>query len=138
MKAFYVFLVVLLLACAGFGWYVHEIDSCAKMSAESKSGFTDFECHKLYFAFGVLFAIAIMLALGAGIYALVPPPAAGSDNPGKSIFEGFLKLWPPIITLVLGYYFGSSQGTQPKKELQPPAGVSTSESAKPASSPVKN
>jgi hypothetical protein len=29
-----------------------------------------------------------------------------TDNAGKNIFEACLKTIPPLITLVLGYYFG--------------------------------
>ena len=66
------------------------------------------ECYKLYMAFGVLFAVAVVLALGAGLYALVPPNAEG-DHPGKDIFDTLSKTLLPVVTLVLGYYFGSSQ-----------------------------
>jgi ABC-type dipeptide/oligopeptide/nickel transport system permease component len=105
-KSFFVFLLVLFLMCSGVGLYVFHLDSCAKQA----DAFPIMECYKLYMAFGVLFAVAIMLSLGAGFYALIPPPAAG-DHPGKLIFDTLSKTLLPVITLVLGYYFGSAQVT---------------------------
>ena len=138
MKAFFVFLGVLLVAGIAFGLYISNLDSCAVMAARTTSAFTELECHKLYLAFGVLFAIALMLALGAGFYAFLPPPQNATDNPGKLVFENFSKIFPPIITLVLGYYFGSSQTAQSIKEK--PAsqvGSSAQTTSDPASAPPK-
>lgn len=103
-RSFFAFLLVLFVMCAGMGTYVYNIPSCKEMA----SSFPIMECYKLYMAFGVLFAVAIMLALGAGFYALVPPPANG-EHPGKQIFDTLSKTLLPVITLVLGYYFGSAQ-----------------------------
>jgi hypothetical protein len=111
-KSFFAFLLVLFVMCAGVGLYVFNISSCAEQAAT----FPIMECYKLYMAFGVLFAVAIMLALGAGFYALVPPPPSG-DHPGKQIFDTLSKTLLPVITLVLGYYFGSAQvGVKPTAE----------------------
>lgn len=105
-KSFFAFLLVLFVMCSGVGLYVFNLDSCAQQAA----AFPIMECYKLYMAFGVLFAVAIMLSLGAGFYALIPPPASG-DHPGKLIFDTLSKTLLPVITLVLGYYFGSAQVT---------------------------
>lgn len=104
LKPFFVFLTLLVALCAGVGVYAYRIDSCATNAA----AFPIMECYKLYMAFGVLFAVAVVLALGAGLYALVPPNAQG-DHPGKDIFDTLSKTLLPVVTLVLGYYFGSSQ-----------------------------
>jgi hypothetical protein len=134
MKSFFVFLGVLLASGIAFGFYISTLASCAVMAGHSNSAFTEIECHKLYLAFGVLFAIAIMLALGAGIYALIPPHQGSTDNPGKNIFENFAKILPPIITLVLGYYFGSTQTAHPAKESTARSAVASASSASDAAS----
>ncbi len=106
-RSFFAFLAVLFVMCGGVGFYVFQLDSCARQAA----ALPVMECYKLYLAFGVLFAVAIMLALGAGFYVLVPAPASG-EHPGKQIFDTLSKTLLPVITLVLGYYFGSTQLSQ--------------------------
>ena len=103
-KPFFSFLAVLVALCVAFGFYVASLKSCSA----TDNALPGLECHKLYLAFGVLFAVAIMLALGAAFYALIAPPTTG-DHPGKQIFDTLSKSLVPVITLVLGYYFGSAQ-----------------------------
>lgn len=119
-KSFFIFLGVLTLLTICFGVYVHDLKSCV----EQAPLFPIVDCHKLYLAFGVLFAVAIMLSLGAAFYALVPPPATG-DHPGKQIFDTLSKSLLPVVTLVLGYYFGSAQVASPPT----PAGAGRSDPA---------
>jgi hypothetical protein len=109
-KSFLIFMFVLLLAAVFFGVYIHTLTDCKSM-ANSPAGFTLVDCHKLYLAFGVLFGASMLLLVAAGLYALVPPPTGATDSPGKAIFDGFLKALIPIITLVLGYYFGSASSS---------------------------
>jgi hypothetical protein len=125
-RPFYFFLAAVLIAVIAFGLYVRELTDC------STSLIGPLECHKLYLAFGVLFAIVIMLIIGAGLYALVPAPTSG-EAPGKSIFDGFIKVLPPIATLVLGYYFGSTQTTAKSVEQR---SSQTSGTQQAASAPV--
>jgi ABC-type dipeptide/oligopeptide/nickel transport system permease component len=125
-KPFFAFLILLVLLCAGVGFYAYRIDSCAANAAV----FPVMECYKLYMAFGVLFAVAVILALGAGFYALVPPHSQG-DHPGKAIFDTLSKTLLPVVTLVLGYYFGSAQVTAPQR----PSNTDAPNQAAAASSP---
>ena len=104
-KPFFTFVAMLVLLCAAFGAYVATLKSCS----DPTNQLPVLECHKLYLAFGVLFAVAIMLALGAAFYALIAKPADAADHPGKQIFDTLSKTLVPVITLVLGYYFGSAQ-----------------------------
>ncbi len=120
MKAFFGFVGALLIAGIAFGLYISSLDKCSVMAAGS-SGITDIECHKLYLAFGILFAIALLLLLAAAFYAFVPAPQGSTEVPGKQIFDNFTKILPPIITLVLGYYFGSTGGGQQKPDAKPPS-----------------
>lgn len=104
MKSFFLFLGVLVLAGLGFGFYANGI-SCKPGS----TSVTVLDCYRLYLAFGVLFAVAMLLALSAAFYVLIPAPAAPASHPGQQVFDTMAKSLLPVVTLVLGYYFGSSQ-----------------------------
>ena len=54
-KPLFAFIGALLVAGIAFGFYVSGLEPC------SRSSLGALECHKLYLAFGVLFAVAIML-----------------------------------------------------------------------------
>ncbi len=73
---------------------------------------------QLYFAAGTLGALAFILIVAMAMY--VWGPAAGgteTETRGKVVFEAITKIVPPLVTLILGYYFGL-QGQMPstKKE----------------------
>ena len=131
------FVAALLFAGIAFGLYVSGLDKCSVMAARN-AGFTELECQKLYLAFGVLFAVALLLLLSAAFYAFVPAPTGATDSPGRQIFENFVKILPPIVTLVLGYYFGSA-GTNAASKEPKVAGpsVAASAPAETASPPAK-
>lgn len=83
-----------------------------------------FQVRKLFFAAGVLAVLAFMLLLSIAVYmsmSLAQPPAGQA---GKEIFDSMIKVIPPIMTLVLGYYFGQQtlvkQGSNPGANLPPP------------------
>lgn len=101
---FFSFLVLVGLSGVGFAYYAKDI-SCTQITS-----IAGLDCFRLYLAFGVLFAVAVLLAVSAAFYALLPPPAQG-EHPGKQIFDTMAKSLLPIVTLVLGYYFGSSQAS---------------------------
>lgn len=70
----------------------------------------DFESRRLYFAAGTLIGLGILFALSMGMYYWENvSPSNNSSNAGKEIFEACLNVVPPIVTLVLGYYFGASE-----------------------------
>ena len=119
---FFLFLILIVAAGIGFGYYATDIKCSAVTSISG------LECFRLYRAFGVLFAVAVLLAIAAAFYALLPPPQQG-DNPGKQIFDTFSKSLLPIVTLVLGYYFGSSQSAATANKPQPPDAASSAVSA---------
>lgn len=130
--AFFLFLAAVIAAGLGFGYYAKDI-KCAEITA-----IPALECLRLYLAFGVLFAVAVLLAVGAGFYALIPPPASG-EHPGKQIFDTLAKSLLPVVTLVLGYYFGSTQSGS-GQQAAAPAGKAASGAASvaaPAASAVK-
>ena len=108
---FFLFLLLVIVAGIGFGYYSKDIE-CSKVTSIS-----GLECYRLYLAFGVLFAVAVMLAIAAAFYTLIPAPSQG-DHPGKLVFDTMSKSLLPVVTLVLGYYFGSSQpgGTTTKEK----------------------
>ena len=70
----------------------------------------EFEKSKMYFAAAVLAFLAFIFMLAIILYGLGPKPTdSNSDNPGKSIFDACVKVIPPIVTLIIGFYFGASQ-----------------------------
>ena len=70
----------------------------------------EFEKSKMYFAAAVLAFLAFIFMLAIIFYGLGPEPKdSNSDNPGKSIFDACVKVIPPIVTLIIGFYFGASQ-----------------------------
>ena len=75
---------------------------------------TEFEKSKLYFAAAVLAFLAFIFLLAMILYAFGPeakPPTA--DAPGKVIFDSCVKIIPPMVTLIIGFYFGSTRDKGP-------------------------
>lgn len=75
----------------------------------------DFKTRRLYFAAGTLTGLGIIFTLSMAMYYWSTPPSlAGGVSPGKEIFEACMQIVPPIITLVIGYYFGTSATIEAK------------------------
>jgi hypothetical protein len=106
-KSFFVFLAVLALAGVGFGYHVSTLQDCGAETSKLPAT----ECHRLYLAFGVLFAVGLLLSLGAAFYVLIPTPSDGKPHPGKDVFDTLSKSLLPVVTLVLGYFFGNASST---------------------------
>jgi hypothetical protein len=77
-----------------------------------------FEVRRLFFAAGVLAMLGFLLILGVAVYVWGPPAQGGGEAPGKFVFDSMIKIIPPIITLVLGFYFGQATGSRPAQEPQ--------------------
>lgn len=71
-----------------------------------------FEFQRLSFAAVVLTGLGLIFLLSMAMYYWAP---SGSEA-GKTIFESCKTVIPPIITLVLGYYFGKSDQVQTFEE----------------------
>ena len=69
---------------------------------------SDFETRRLAFASIVLSGLGLIFVFVVGVYFFMPAPEIGKEFPAKDIFESAKTIIPPIITLVLGYYFGQS------------------------------
>lgn len=70
----------------------------------------EFEKSKMYFAASVLAFLAFIFMLAMIFYAMGPEAnSPGGESPGKAIFESCVKVIPPIVTLIIGFYFGASQ-----------------------------
>ena len=69
----------------------------------------EYEKSKMYFAAAVLAFLAFIFLLSMILYAFGPVarPGAG-DAPGKVIFDACVKIIPPMVTLIIGFYFGSA------------------------------
>jgi hypothetical protein len=67
----------------------------------------DYERRRLHFAAVVLTSLAIVFIIAMSMYYF-----AGDDGQrgvGKEIFTTCVTIIPPIVTLVLGYYFGKAE-----------------------------
>jgi len=81
----------------------------------------EFEKSKMYFAAAVLAFLAFIFMLAIIMYGLGPEPKESStESPGKVIFDACVKVIPPMVTLIIGFYFGASQNiNQPEKDNPP-------------------
>lgn len=69
------------------------------------------EVRRLYFVGGAISALGLVFLEGMGMYYFSCPStgcAVGAEVPGKKIFEACVQVIPPLITLILGYYFGKT------------------------------
>lgn len=67
----------------------------------------DFETVRLYFAGVVLCVLGFIFVLAIGILAF-----SEKDELGRLVFDACKTIIPPIVTLVLGYYFGQDNSQQ--------------------------
>lgn len=72
----------------------------------------DAEPDRIYFAAATLTGLGILFALAVGAQVWV-------GDAGKSAFDACKVALPPIVTLVIGYYFGRAGGRSNRDE--PPA-----------------
>lgn len=71
-----------------------------------------FEMSKMYFAAAVLAFLAYIFMLAVIVYALGPESTPSStEAPGKTIFDACVTIIPPLVTLIIGFYFGTAQDT---------------------------
>jgi cadmium resistance protein CadD (predicted permease) len=68
----------------------------------------DYERRRLYFAAVVLIGLGMTFFLAMSMYFFSGPDVARVEA-AKKIFETCVAVIPPIVTLVLGYYFGRSE-----------------------------
>jgi len=84
----------------------------------------EIEKSKMYFAAAVLAFLAYIFMLAIIIYALGPDPAPGvTEPPGKKIFDSCVTIIPPLVTLIVGFYFGTSQNIDTTPAPETPAAV---------------
>lgn len=76
------------------------------------------ETRLLNFAAVILTALALVFMLGMAMYYW--SPWGGNSNPGQEIFHTCGQVIPPIITLVIGYFFGR-QETKPEAKKEVPS-----------------
>ena len=90
-----------------------------------------YEMSKMYFAAAVLAFLAYIFMLSIIVYALGPGPTPPStDSPGKIIFDACVKIIPPLVTLIIGFYFGTSQQSNQPPPLEKKAVVPNTEQNK--------
>ena len=70
-----------------------------------KNKLYDFEHIRLYFAMSILTGLGLLFAFAITVYIW---GQTNSNGAGKEVFDACVKVIPPIITLILGYYFGTA------------------------------
>ncbi|WP_448093663.1 hypothetical protein [Pseudomonas lini] len=84
--------------------------------------FDDPQKSRMYFGASVLAFLAFIFLLSIIVYALGPEPSAPStESPGKIIFDSCVKIIPPIVTLIVGFYFGTAESSH--QAQQEPAAI---------------
>lgn len=76
----------------------------SKLSPITYDAESFFAVQRLFFAAGVLPVLAFMLMLSFAVYFRIGQEG-NPINAGQEVFDSMVKVIPPIITLVLGYYF---------------------------------
>ena len=111
-----VFLVLWFAALAVLMFSVPE----EKMNEQQMNSATNFETSRLYFAAFVLSGLGLIFVLAVGVLAFT-----GGPGVGDKIFDACKTIIPPIVTLVLGFYFGQTQ-TAPSVSNSPSSGITQS------------
>jgi len=62
----------------------------------------------LYFGAVVLTALALVFALGMAMYYWSPDETTAAAK-GLKIFDACVTVIPPLVTLIIGYYFGQQR-----------------------------
>lgn len=71
----------------------------------------DPEARQLYFGSVVLTAMALVFTLGMAMYYFAPDPQHAER--AAKIFEAVVHIIPPLLTLVIGFYFGKRSEAAP-------------------------
>jgi hypothetical protein len=113
--------ISLLMAGVGIGMY--------KMGKLPR--YDDFEMTKLFFASAILAFLAFIFMLSIIAYAFGPEPTSPStESAGKIIFDACAKIIPPIVTLIIGFYFGTTQGPKDSNNTKPTKQIITQDETK--------
>jgi hypothetical protein len=69
----------------------------------------EYERSRMYFAAAVLAFLAFIFLMSMILYVFGPDvPSGAGEAPGKVIFDACVKIIPPMVTLIIGFYFGSA------------------------------
>ena len=108
---FFTAIVVICILMAGVGLGMYEMGKLPR--------YDSFEMTKLFFASAILAFLAFIFMLSIIVYALGPEPAPPpTESAGKIIFDACAKIIPPIVTLIIGFYFGTTQGPKDSNSLK--------------------
>jgi hypothetical protein len=81
----------------------------------------DQESRHLYFGSVMLTSLALVFMLGMAMFYWAPTNPAGEAR-GQKIFEACVQIIPPLLTLVIGFYFGKRSEAMPKGGQAPKIG----------------
>lgn len=100
------YLALLMMVLVGVSSIVHAI----KKDSSSSSA-VDFQSKQLHFAAVTLTGLGLIFVLAMAMYYFAP---AGREAAAEAIFDACKTVLPPIITLILGFYFGQENSTKEK------------------------
>ena len=81
----------------------------------------DQESRHLYFGSVVLTSLALVFMLGMAMFYWAPENEVGAMR-GQKIFEACVQIIPPLLTLVIGFYFGKRSEATQKGDATPKIG----------------
>ena len=106
---FIAYSTAIFLLIAGIVFYLVPKLNKAHIGTDEKSRLS---VRQLYFVSGMVGVLGLIFLESMGMYYFscsIGLCNDGIENPGKVIFEACLKIIPPLVTLVLGYYFGRKE-----------------------------
>jgi hypothetical protein len=107
------FIITLVSMCGLIGYVAHGMFGVGTMELFEKS--------KMYFAAAILAFLAFIFILSIIIYAFGPEPTPPvTESPGKVIFDACVKIIPPMVTLIIGFYFGTTQNIDTEQQKKKP------------------
>ena len=113
-KVFYYSIAILILISV-----IISLIPKLKNSHKSESEESKLKTRQLYFITGLLGILGLVFLQGMIMYYFSCNEGLCNkdiDNPGKVIFEAIVQIIPPLITLILGYYFGIKTKLKRKKK----------------------
>jgi heme/copper-type cytochrome/quinol oxidase subunit 2 len=96
-------LLAISIATAGAVIYLTYLEHQAPPNEKKSENST----RQLHFAAVVLTGLGLLFALSMAMFYW---DNGDAESAGKQIFDAVKTIIPPIITLILGYYFGSKSG----------------------------
>ncbi len=99
-------LVLIMMTILGAGSVISAFRNSGE-SASSQNRQLSFQAKQLHFAAVTLTGLGFIFVIAMSMYYF-----GAATGPGKEIFETSTTVLPPIITLILGFYFGQEKAAR--------------------------